>query len=171
MNLVLIGYRGTGKSLAAGLVARQLGLERLSLDEEIVRRVGMAIPQYVEKHGWPAFRDVESAIVEEVSRSDGLVLDTGGGVIERGENVAALRQNGCVVWLKAAVPTIVGRIAGGTDRPALTAGKSFTEEVAEVLTRRNPLYQAAAHFEIDTDTLAPQELAGRIVEIWERQTR
>jgi shikimate kinase len=65
------------------------------------------------------------------------------------------------------VATIVARIQGETERPALTSGKSFTEEVAEVLERRIPLYQAAAQEEIDTDDLTPEQIAERIVAIFE----
>lgn len=66
--------------------------------------------------------------------------------------------------------TIVDRIQGGTERLALTAGKSFTEEVAEVLERRLPRYQSAAHYAIGTNELTPQQVADRIIEIWNRKT-
>jgi shikimate kinase len=94
-----------------------------------------------------------------------VVIDTGGGIVERPENIEALRANGIVIWLKASVDTIVSRIQGGTERPSLTGGKSFTEEVAEVLERRIPEYQSAAQYEIDTDLLTPEQVADRVVEI------
>jgi shikimate kinase len=75
-----------------------------------------------------------------------------------------------LVWLKASVAAIVARIQGGTERPALTEGKSFTDEVAEVLARRTPLYQEAAAFEIDTDTLGVQQVADRVVALWQARS-
>jgi shikimate kinase len=162
MNLVLIGYRGTGKSTVAKLLAVKLGMDVVSLDEEIVREAGRAIPDIVAEHGWPHFRDLESAITRRVSARAHIIIDAGGGVILRPENVANLRRQGTLFWLRASVPVIVARIQSGTERPALTAGKSFTEEVEDVLHERTPLYAAAAHHQIDTDTATPEQVADEI---------
>lgn len=170
MNIVLIGYRGTGKSHVGRLVAEKLSFPYISIDKAIVLRAGMSIPEIVEKYGWPDFRDRESLEVREIAVWDSIVIDTGGGVIERPENIEQFRANGCIFWLKASVPTIVARIKGNDDRPALTDGKTFTEEVAEVLERRTPLYHAAAMYEIDTDDLRPEEIADKIVKIFMKQT-
>ena len=166
MNIVLIGYRGTGKSLVGAILARRLGMRYIGMDAAIVERAGMAIPDIVEKYGWPGFRDLESAQARELAGLDNLIIDTGGGVIERLENIEALQKSAMIFWLKAKVDTIVSRIQGDTQRPALTSGKSFTEEVAEVLERRIPRYGSAAHHEIDTDELTPEQIADRIIEIW-----
>jgi len=162
VNLVLIGYRGTGKSTVAALLGARLGREVVNLDAEIARRAGRSIPEIVAAHGWPHFRDLESAVTEEVSARDNLIIDAGGGVILRGKNVENLRRSGTLFWLRASVPVIVARIEGGTERPPLTEGKSFTDEVAEVLRERTPLYEAAADYRIDTDALSPEEVAGAV---------
>lgn len=167
MILVLIGYRGTGKSLVGEILAKRLGMPYISMDDEIVRTAGMLPPEIVEVYGWQRFRDIESEVAREMATLDNVVVDTGGGVIERPENVESLQANACVVWLKASVDTIVSRIRSGTQRPALTAGKTFTEEVAEVLERRTPLYERAAQYEIDTDNVSADEIADRIVEFWQ----
>lgn len=169
MNIVLIGYRGTGKSAVGTLLAKRLGMAYIGMDAAIVERAGMSIPEIVEKYGWPRFRDLESEEARELAGRDNLIIDTGGGVIERPENIAALRKNAGVFWLKASVDTIVARIAGGTERPPLTSGKTFTEEVAEVLERRMPKYESAAHYAIDTDALTPEQVADRIMEIWQKR--
>jgi shikimate kinase len=164
MNIVLIGYRGTGKSVVGKLVARRLGMECVSMDARIVEKVGMSIPEIVATHDWPTFRDMESEVARELAKRDHLVIDTGGGVIERPENMETLGKNGLIVWLKASPGLIVSRIADGTERPSLT-GKSFTEEVAEVLERRTPKYQAAAQYEIATEQLTPEQVADGIIAI------
>lgn len=170
MNIVLIGYRGTGKSHVGRLLAEKLCFPYVSVDKAIVARAGMSVADIVRQFGWQGFRDRESLEVREISVWDSIVIDTGGGVVERPENIECLRENGCLVWLKASVPTIVSRIEGGDDRPALTAGKSFTEEVAEVLERRTPLYRKAAMYEVDTDGLSPEEAAGQIVMLWQQRS-
>lgn len=163
MNLVLIGYRGTGKSAVAQLLAVRLGRPVVSMDAEIVRLAGCPVPEIVAQHGWPHFRDLESEVVRACAARDGQVLDAGGGVIERPENVTALRRTGRLVWLTAPVETIVARIGGDNQRPALTTGQSFTEEVAAVLARRTPLYAAAADATVDTQHRSPAEVAEAIL--------
>lgn len=166
MNIVLIGYRGTGKSHVGRILAKRFGLELVSMDAEIVKVAGKTIPEIVAESGWPAFRDLESAEARKLAGCDGLVIDCGGGVIERPENVGILQRNAIVFWLRAEVDTIVGRIADDNQRPALVAGKTFTEEISEVLAVRTPKYRAAAHHEIATDTLTPEEVAAQIAALW-----
>lgn len=168
MNIVLVGYRGTGKSVVARRLAESLGREVVSLDQEIEREEGHTIPEIVERRGWSGFRDVEERVVREYAAGDQQILDCGGGVIEREANVDILRRAGTVVWLRASTPTIVRRIAGNTQRPSLTGEKSFTEEVAEVLQRRTPLYRRIAHIEVDTDDLAIEQVAAEILKQLQR---
>jgi shikimate kinase len=167
VNIVLIGYRGTGKSVVGELLAARLGLPCIGMDTEIVKRAGMSIPEIVEEYGWLKFRNMESELARELATLDKKIIDTGGGVIERSENIEALKANSCVIWLKASVDTIVTRIQEGVERPALTSGKTFTEEVAEVLEQRIPKYESAAQYTIDTDDLTPEQVADKIIEIYE----
>lgn len=162
MNVVLVGYRGTGKSVVGALLAQQLGLRVISLDAEIVRLAGQPIPQIVEHQGWSAFRDLEQQVVQAACTGDGQVIDCGGGVIEREANFPVLRGAGPVFWLTAANETIVRRIQGDDQRPSLTGQKSFTDEVAEVMQRRAPLYQRIAHHRIDTDDRTVEQVVDEI---------
>ena len=166
MNLVLIGYRGTGKSVVGKLVAERLHMKCIAMDARIVEKAGMSIPDIVENYDWTTFRNMESEVARELAELDGIVIDTGGGVIERPENIEALQANSRIIWLKASVGAIVSRIQGATGRPSLTGGRSFTEEVAEVLERRAPKYKSAAQYDIDTDQLTPEQVADKVIEIW-----
>jgi shikimate kinase len=167
MNLVLVGYRGTGKSTVGSLLAERLGMRYVSMDAEICAKMNLTTPEIVAKYGWDTFRDVESELAKELTRLDGLVIDTGGGVIERQENIAALRINTLVFWLRASVDTISARIQDCAARPALTVGRTFLEEVADVLAQREPKYKAAAHYEIDANGAEPRLIADSIAQIWE----
>ena len=165
MNIVLIGYRGTGKSVVGRILAEKIGWPCIGMDAEIVDRAGISIPEIVDKEGWPGFRDRETQLAQDLSSRDGIIIDCGGGVIERSENMEALRARAVVFWLRASVDVIVKRIEGGAERPALVEGKTFTEEIAEVLERRTPLYRASSHHEIETDDLTPVEIADRIISL------
>lgn len=151
MNIVLIGYRGTGKSTAGRLLAARMGRELVSTDAEIVKRAQRTIPEIVALEGWEYFRDLESDICRELASRDQLVIDTGGGAILRAQNVEALKKKGILFWLTASVETIVKRIGGDNQRPSLTGTKSFVDEIHDVLRERTPKYQEAADHIITTD--------------------
>ena len=163
MNLVLIGYRGTGKSSIGRILADRLGKELVSTDAAIAQRANLAIPDIVTRYGWDHFRDLESQACRELAGKDGLIIDTGGGAILRPENVACLKAGGILFWLTAEVGTIAARIGGDTQRPSLTGTKSFTEEIEEVLRERVPKYEAAADHRIATDGRTLVELADEIL--------
>jgi len=158
MNIVLIGYRGTGKSTVGRLLAARLGRELVSTDAEIVKRAQRAIPEIVAQQGWDYFRDLESDICQELSSRDHLVIDTGGGAILRPQNIEALKKNGTAFWLTASVETIVKRIGSDNQRPSLTGTKSFVDEIQDVLQERMPKYQAAADHVIETDNRSINQL-------------
>jgi shikimate kinase len=151
VNLVLIGYRGTGKSVVSHRLGAALSRPVVSLDAEIIRAAGRTIPELVQAEGWPRFRDREEEICRRFAAQDGLVIDCGGGVVEREANYGPLRACGLVVWLSASPAAIVARIGGDSQRPSLTGSKTFTEEVEEVLARRTPLYQRLAHVTVETE--------------------
>lgn len=163
MNIVLIGYRGTGKTSVGTLLAERLGRQLVSTDAEVVRRAALTIPEIVTQFGWDRFRDLESDACLELSGKDRLIIDTGGGAILRQRTVDRLKANGTLFWLTAAVRTIIERIGGDTQRPSLTGAKSFTDEVEEVLREREPHYKAAADHVIQTDGRSLAQVADAIL--------
>ena len=165
MNIVLVGYRGTGKSTVARMLSKELNFPVFNMDEEITKKAVMSIPEIVEKFGWDSFRDMESEIAEQVSNLDNHIIDTGGGVILCDKNVKNLRKNSKVFWLKADITTIVKRIKHGRHRPSLTEGKSFVDEIEEVLAQRKEKYKKAADYIIDTSKLSPSDVAEKIVSL------
>ncbi|HEY3196452.1 MAG TPA: shikimate kinase [Nitrospirales bacterium] len=162
MNIVLIGYRGTGKSSVARILAARTKWPLVSTDVEIIRKAGMSVPDIIRKRGWDYFRDVESEICKLVGKKDRTIIDTGGGAVLRKENVESLRQRGRMFWLTAEVATVMERIKNNSDRPALTGKKSYVEEVEEVLNERLPLYKAAADHIIPTDDRSLEDVATEI---------
>jgi shikimate kinase len=162
MNIVLIGYRGAGKSSIAKLLAERLKWPLVSTDVEIVKKAGMPVPDIIRKKGWDYFRDVESHVCQLAGKKDRTIIDTGGGAILRKENVEALRQRGRIFWLTAEISTIMERIKASTDRPSLTGTKSYVEEVEEVLNERLPVYKATCDHLIATDGRTIEEIADEI---------
>lgn len=163
MNIVLIGYRGTGKSTVGRMLASRLGREFLSTDAEIVKRAQRTIPEIVAQEGWEYFRDLESEICREIAGRDQLIIDTGGGAILRTQNIEALKKNGTIFWLTASVETIAKRIGADNQRPSLTGAKSFVDEIQDVLRERTPKYQAAADHVVTTDNRSIDQLVETVL--------
>jgi shikimate kinase len=164
-NIILTGYRATGKSAVGRLLAQRLGRTFLDTDRLIEERQGCTIKELVAAHGWPYFREVENKLLDELAGGTGLVIATGGGAILHRQAWAALRASGLVVWLTADRETICRRLEadGVTEvqRPSLT-GQGIDKEVAGVLAEREPLYREGSDLAIDTACRSPEEVAREI---------
>lgn len=171
MNVVLVGYRGTGKSSVARVLGRALSFTVVSFDAEIEHLAGQTITEFVRSRGWDAFRDVEEQVCRTYAARNRQVLDCGGGVVEREANTEVLRRAGPVVWLTASPQAIIERIQNDTQRPSLSGTKSFTEEVTEMVQRRAPLYDRISDYRVDTEGRCIAELASEIVELIEDDLR
>jgi shikimate kinase len=165
-NLVLIGYRATGKTTVGVRLARKLGRDFVDLDAALEQEMGRAITDLVAEQGWPEFRRREKEIVARYGLPQGRVLATGGGVVLDSENVRMLRENGVVVWLQAGPGLIRERLSRDRvqedQRPSLT-GSGTLDEVEEVLKTREPLYAAAAHVIIDTAGQYADQVAEKVL--------
>ena len=165
MNIVLIGYRGTGKTVVGKILAEKLNMKLFGMDEHIAEKAGYSIPDIVAEEGWDRFRDLESEVAEEASGQVNSIIDTGGGVVLRASNIEHLKKAGILFWLKADAQNISDRIKDSTERPSLTENKTFLEEVEEVLEERTPQYMASADYAIDTNGLTEEQVAENIISI------
>lgn len=167
MLVSLIGYRATGKTTIAQLVASRLGWNWSDADVEIERRAGKSIRRIFAEDGESAFRDMEARTIADLCRRDRLVLATGGGAPMRPETREALRAAGKVVWLQARPETILARMAGDATtaarRPNLT-NHGALEEILQLLQRREPIYEETADLALDTEGREPAALATAIIE-------
>jgi shikimate kinase len=159
----LIGYRGSGKTSAAPLLAQRLGWEWADADQRIELLTGQTIREVFEIRGELAFRDIESVVISNLAFRQNIVIATGGGVVLRPENRKRLREAGPVVWLQASLQTLWQRIQSDPNsakmRPALT-DRDPLSEIEQLLAEREPLYAEAATAVVNTDGLS----VGRIVE-------
>lgn len=147
--LILIGYRGTGKTSLGKRLARRLSRGFTDTDQLVVTAAGRSIPEIFAEEGEAAFRRREAAALAEACRAGGRVIATGGGIVLLEENMSLLRKCGAVVWLTARPEVILSRIAGDANRPALT-GLGPLEEIRSMLEIRNPLYAEVAALTVDT---------------------
>jgi shikimate kinase len=169
MNIVLVGYRATGKSTVAGRLAEALGRRVVSTDAEVERREGRVISQIIAESGWDYFRDRESEVCQEISLMEDVIIDTGGGAILRPGNREALRRNAIIILFTASNETIAKRIEQNDSRPSLTGAKSAVNEVAEVMRIRGPIYDDIKDHVVDTDQLGVEESLEAVLAILSRE--
>jgi len=166
-NIVLIGYRCSGKTSVGKIVASRLGMSFYDTDDLIIERTGRSIDDIVTTDGWDKFREIEKAVIMDASQFKNAVIATGGGVVMSWENVANLKKNGYVIWLSGNPEILAKRMekdnAEGRSRPSLT-GMGSLEELEKVLEIRVPKYFEAADVVIMTDKLTVEETARQAME-------
>ena len=143
-SIVLIGMMGSGKTTCGRMLARRLGREFIDTDAVIVERAGMSIAEIFSTRGETAFRDMESELCRELSDRCDAVIATGGGMILRPENAAALKAHGAVVFLNRPAGEIFDSTSMAGRPLAQDGRKAFLERFAQ----REPVYRAAADAEI-----------------------
>jgi shikimate kinase len=166
-NLVLIGYRGAGKSTVARQLALALGWDWVDADVEIELRAGKTIAAIFADDGETAFRDLESRVVAELADRGRTVLAVGGGAVLRPENRAALRRSGRIVWLQVRPETVLARLAADATtaarRPNLTTSGGEAE-VRQLLVARAPVYRETCDLAVETDDRPPEQIVAEILE-------
>jgi shikimate kinase len=164
-KLALIGFRASGKSRVGKLLARELDLSFVDMDERLVASFGKSIDQWVQSEGWESFRKAESELLERLAREQGLVVSTGGGVVLSAHNRNLLKEHFFVIWLKASPETTHLRMLSdphtGTNRPAFTT-LPLREEIENILAERRVFYEETAHITLETDDTLPAQLVSLV---------
>jgi shikimate kinase len=168
VNIVLIGMRGVGKTNIARRVSFLTKRPDMSTDVLVEYESGLKIPQFVERHGWAAFRQTEFDVIKKLSELDGLIIDAGGGVVvdldDDGDEVysdrkvALLRSRGSIVFLRGDIDRLAAKVQGDPSRPRLDARRS----AGDLMRARMPFYEAAADWIIDVEARQRSDIAQQI---------
>ena len=164
-NLFLIGFMGCGKSTMARILSEKTGAELIEMDETIEKEAGMSIREMFEIYGEPYFRDLESQLIEQITKQGGAVVSCGGGAILREENVLKMKENGTIVYFSATPETIYERVRHSTNRPLLN-GNMNVEYITELMGKRLPLYEKAADRTISVDGKNKLEVVEELMQIY-----
>ena len=162
-NIFLIGPMGAGKSAVGRYLARTLHLSFVDSDDEIESRTGVDIPFIFEKEGEEGFRKRETAVVDDLSKMDGVVLATGGGAVINPDSRSRLGGRGFVVYLYTTVDQQVARTQKGRERPLLESSDPRTT-LQELLDTRDPMYREIADIVVETDGRKVKSVANEIIE-------
>jgi shikimate kinase len=173
-RVILVGYRGSGKTTVGRLLAAHLGWDFADADDLIEATAGKSIAEIFAAEGEAGFRNREAAALGELCQRERLVLATGGGAVLRPANRELLRAAGFIAWLTAHPETAWARLqrdpATAARRPNLTA-TGGVEEVRNLIAAREPLYRELAHFVADADAPSPEAVAAAILTAWQYSCR
>jgi shikimate kinase len=170
VNLILIGFRGSGKSTVGPLLAKRLGWRFVDVDALVAQRQGRTLKQIFEQQGEQAFRQYEKEAIESLRKTKDHVIAPGGGAVLDPDVAVLLRRIGRIIWLSAPPAVLWARIKDDPDlshmRPDLTA-RGGLAEIEALCAQRDPIYRALAHQILETVSDTADDIAEQI-ELWFR---
>lgn len=173
-HIYLVGLMGAGKSSVGWRLARRLGVGFVDTDEAVEARTGVSVAHIFEMEGEEGFRVREAGVLAEVGGEiggevdggGGKVVATGGGIVLREGNCRLLRETGRVVYLRASVGVLWGRLERGRMRRPLLHGAGTEEEVkrrlAGLLEVRAPIYEGVADWVVEVGWGSAGEVAREV---------
>ncbi len=170
MNILLIGYRGSGKTTVGRLLAKQLNYGFFDNDDQIVKTAGKTIKELFDQHGQEYFRQLESQALSHIAGLTNHVISLGGGAVLRETNRSRIAVPGHhVIYLRAESEELHRRIksdpATAANRPNLTAMVGGIEEIRTLLAQREPIYRQVMTLELDVTKLSTQQVVAAIVKM------
>jgi shikimate kinase len=162
LNIALVGLPGSGKSTVGRQLARRLQVPFTDSDNVIEQHIGCSIREFFEREGEARFRDVEEAVLDELTQQPHGVLATGGGATLRTANRLHLRDRCQVVYLRSTPEEVFRRVRHDANRPLLQVSDPLTR-LRDLFSVRDPLYRETAHFMIETGRPSVATLVNMIV--------
>jgi len=142
LNIVLVGFMGSGKTTVGKRLSKKFGMDFLDTDSLVEKKLGLDIVKIFSTHGESKFREVESKVVREIACLNNTVISTGGGAVLNEKNLLLLARNSLVVFLRADILTIKKRLEHSRDRPILSV-EGGRKEIPAQLKERLPNYNRA----------------------------
>lgn len=123
-SIVFIGYMGSGKTTMTKYIGNHIdGIDIYDIDDMIKSEEGMEISRIFEIKGEDYFRNLEAQKLEELAlKLTPKIVSTGGGVVEREDNISLLKKVGLVVFLDSPIEVLWDRVGLDPKRP-LAANK------------------------------------------------
>lgn len=156
-TIYLIGFMGSGKSTIGGKLGEVLIENYLDTDREIEKVYKQNIPEIFSEKGEETFRQYETAILKKVNQP---IISTGGGIVERKENIHIMKQNGTIIYLATSFKEIFKRLEKDVNRPLWN--KDIADRKA-LYYKRVHLYEKHADEIIVTDGKSPEMIVNEIL--------
>jgi shikimate kinase len=161
-NIYIVGFMGTGKTVAGRALAKKLKAGFVDLDANIEEKEGASIADIFKANGEGYFRSLEKQALADASVRKGAVISCGGGIVIDEGNMALMKETGICVCLSASPQEILKRIGATSHRPLLHTGDPL-DRIQKLLSDRDSYYRKADII-IDTTNLSVEEIADTILE-------
>lgn len=162
VNIIFVGLPGSGKTTIGRQLARRLGVPFVDSDHVIEARLGCSIREYFAREGEEAFRDVEQAVLDDLSQHHHGVLSTGGGSVLREANRRHLHERGHVIYLRTSPEDVFRRLRHDTARPLLQVGDPLGR-LRSLYEARDALYRETAHVVLETGRPSVSSLVNKLM--------
>lgn len=140
MNLVMVGFMGSGKTTVGRRLSKRLGYSFFDTDQFIESEVGCSVPEIFSIQGEAYFRELESRVADHLHRLANTVIATGGGLLTTPGNLDRLRRAGPLIFLKVQYEDLLKRLGRDSRRPKIQGG-SLEETVTRLMDERLPVYE------------------------------
>lgn len=161
MNIVLIGFKKSGKTTIGRILSKLLNKNFVDIDDLIKKffkekfNVEKSIFEIFEFLKEKEFRKLECLAFESIKKLDDSVIATSGGCILNKNNLEILKNLKTIIFLKSSKEDLYKRIA--QDEKSIFLNKDFFEKEYE---KRKNMYESLADivFEIDNSDFNKQSL-------------
>ena len=160
-NIVLVGMMGAGKTTVGEYLSAKLNRELKDIDRVIEQEQKKSIIEIFTNDGEEAFRQLESETIEKFSNMSDLIISTGGGALEKANNLSNLQKNGIIIYLKADIEELFKRVKNETQRPLLKEQDPL--EVIKKLIKKREKFYLMANITIITDNKSPEKITEEII--------
>ncbi len=160
INIVLIGFMGSGKTLTSRELAKIFKRRTFSTDDLIQKKEKMKIKVIFEKKGEAYFRQQETKAVAQLAKKKNIIIDTGGGIVLNPLNIKRLQKTGILIYLKTSPEWILKRVSLNKKRPLMQVENPMAR-IKQLLKQRRDLYEKA-DLTVDTDAKTPKQTAKEI---------
>lgn len=165
-SIYLCGFMGCGKSHVGRILSKKLNMPLVDLDDYIVKKEKLTIPEIFDQKGEPYFRQLEAECLKELS--DGYIVATGGGTLINNDTAEYAKAHGTSVFLDATFPVCYGRIKNDTNRPLVT--KNTKEQLEEIFNTRRQIYRKNSVLSVKAMG-SGNSIAGNVIEAVKEYTK
>ena len=165
MKIFLIGPMGSGKSKMGKILSSKLDKDLFDLDKEIEKDLNLSIKEIFEINGEAYFRSIETKYLKKSLELKDCIVSTGGGIVESEENLNLLENEKYVIFLNSKVESQLNNTKGSDKRPLLNSSNP-KEILQKLYDKRIDKYKKIAKMEFFSDSMSNEELANKIVNIF-----
>lgn len=162
MNIVLIGFMGSGKTTIGRKLAVRLGYRFIDMDRFIEEEQQCKIAQIFEEHGEATFRSLETGLLKRLKKAENTVVSTGGGVVTIDGNIEIIRSIGISIYLKAGIDNIFERVSRNNKRPLLQTDNPL-QTIQDMMEKREGAY-SQADLVLETNSLSMGNIVSKIIQ-------